>query len=40
MKYAKVVQGRFLERPNRFVAHVEIEGQTEKCHVKNTGRWC
>lgn len=38
MKYAKVVQGRFLERPNRFVAHVEIEGQTEKCHVKNTGR--
>lgn len=38
MKYEKVVQGRFLERPNRFAAHVEIEGGIEKCHVKNTGR--
>ena len=30
--------GVFLARPNRFVAHVEIDGVTEICHVKNTGR--
>ena len=30
--------GRFLARPNRFIAHVEIDGQTEVVHVKNTGR--
>ncbi len=30
--------GRFLARPNRFIAHVEIGGQTELVHVKNTGR--
>lgn len=33
-----MVPGRFLSRPNRFIAHVEINGQTEVCHVKNTGR--
>jgi sugar fermentation stimulation protein A len=33
-----MVEGRFLRRDNRFVAHVEIEGQEEVCHVKNTGR--
>jgi len=33
-----MVQGRFLARPNRFIAHVEIDGQKEICHVKNTGR--
>jgi sugar fermentation stimulation protein A len=33
-----MVQGRFLARPNRFIAHVQIGGQTEICHVKNTGR--
>lgn len=38
MKYENVVQGRFVSRPNRFVAHVEINGQEEVCHVKNTGR--
>ena len=38
MKYAKMVAGRFLARPNRFIAHVEIDGRTEICHVKNTGR--
>lgn len=31
-------RGRFLSRPNRFIAHIEIDGQTEICHVKNTGR--
>lgn len=38
MKYRKMVPGHFLARPNRFIAHVEIDGKTEICHVKNTGR--
>lgn len=33
-----MVPGVFLSRPNRFVAHVQIDGKTEVCHVKNTGR--
>ena len=33
-----MVSGIFLARPNRFIAHVEIDGRTEVCHVKNTGR--
>ena len=38
MRYENIVKGRFLARPNRFVAHVEIDGREEICHVKNTGR--
>lgn len=38
MKYTDMIPGIFLARPNRFIAHVEIEGQTEVVHVKNTGR--
>ena len=38
MRYGKMVEGRFLERPNRFIAHIEIDGQVQVCHVKNTGR--
>lgn len=38
MQYANMVPGRFLARPNRFVAHVEIDGNVEIVHVKNTGR--
>ena len=38
MKYANMIPGIFLARPNRFIAHVEIHGQTEIVHVKNTGR--
>ena len=38
MHYSEVKQGRFLSRPNRFIAHVEMDGKTEICHVKNTGR--
>lgn len=38
MKYTDIKKGIFLERPNRFIALVEIEGQIEKVHVKNTGR--
>lgn len=38
MKYQKILPGVFLDRPNRFTAHVEVEGKLEVCHVKNTGR--
>ena len=38
MKYNQVVSGTFLQRPNRFIARVEINGKEEICHVKNTGR--
>ncbi len=38
MKYENIVRATFLERPNRFIARVEIEGQRETVHVKNTGR--
>jgi len=38
MRYTRVIAGTFLARPNRFIAHVDIEGQMEICHVKNTGR--
>ena len=38
MEYGKMVKGSFLARPNRFIAHVDIGGREEVCHVKNTGR--
>lgn len=38
MKYERIIEGRFLSRPNRFVAYVDIGGKREKAHVKNTGR--
>lgn len=38
MQYRKVIPGRFINRPNRFIAHVEIDGREETVHVKNTGR--
>ncbi len=38
MQYQNIVEGKFLDRPNRFIAHVEIEGKVETVHVKNTGR--
>ena len=38
MRYHAVSQGRFLDSPNRFIAHVELGGETVVCHVKNTGR--
>ena len=38
MRYDNMVPGTFLARPNRFIAHVEIGGQQEVVHVKNTGR--
>lgn len=38
MKYNGIVEGKFIRRDNRFIAQVEINGNVEICHVKNTGR--
>ena len=38
MRYGKIVQGKFISRPNRFIANVEVDGQPQVVHVKNTGR--
>ena len=38
MRYSNIIRGLFLDRPNRFIAHAEIEGKKETVHVKNTGR--
>ena len=38
MQYENMVQGTFIKRPNRFIAHIVIGGKEEICHVKNTGR--
>ena len=38
MRYSNIYKGKFIERPNRFIAICEIEGKEEICHVKNTGR--
>ena len=38
MRYANMLPGIFRNRPNRFIAHVEIDGKEQVVHVKNTGR--
>lgn len=38
MKYDRIRKAVFIERPNRFIAHVDLEGKRETVHVKNTGR--
>lgn len=38
MTYTNIIPGIFLSRPNRFIAKVDIGGQEETVHVKNTGR--
>lgn len=38
MHYKNILPGSFCARPNRFIAHIEINGKEEICHVKNTGR--
>lgn len=38
MKYENIKEAVFIERPNRFIANVCIDGKEEKVHVKNTGR--
>ena len=38
MKYNNIWEGQFESRPNRFIAYVNMDGKSEKVHVKNTGR--
>ena len=38
MKYKKVLRAKFIARPNRFIAYVEVDDKIETVHVKNTGR--
>lgn len=38
MEYKNIKHGKFISRPNRFIANVETGGKTEIVHVKNTGR--
>ena len=38
MTYQDIHAARFLARPNRFIAQVELDGAVETVHVKNTGR--
>ena len=37
MKYENIVEGKFINRPNRFIAYVEVADRMETVHVKNTG---
>ena len=38
MRYREIIEGRFIDRPNRFIAHVLVNGVEETVHVNNTGR--
>lgn len=38
MKYDNILPAKFISRPNRFIAEIEVEGKCEISHVKNTGR--
>lgn len=38
MRYGDIVTAEFIERPNRFIAYVNLYGERTKVHVKNTGR--
>ena len=38
MRYDNTMKATFLRRPKRFIAHIEVDGREEVCHVKNTGR--
>ena len=38
MQYPNIFPAKFISRPNRFIAHVEVDGREEIVHVKNTGR--
>ena len=38
LRYENIKSGKFIDQPNRFIAHVEIDGKPETVHVKNTGR--
>ena len=38
MQYPNITKAKFIARPNRFIAQVDVDGHTETVHVKNTGR--
>lgn len=38
MQYDNMIPAIFLDRPNRFIANIEIDGLRQVAHVKNTGR--
>ncbi len=38
MRYKQIIRGKFKNRPNRFIANIEVDGKLETVHVKNTGR--
>ena len=38
MQYPNITKAKFIDRPNRFIAHVTVDGHDETVHVKNTGR--
>lgn len=38
MKYHNITPANFISRPNRFIAHVDVDGVDTVVHVKNTGR--
>ena len=38
MRYSNIVEAKFISRPNRFIANVELDGKELVVHVKNTGR--
>lgn len=38
MKYNNITKAKFISRPNRFIALVNLNGEETVCHVKNTGR--
>lgn len=38
MKYNNIKKAKFINRSNRFIANIEVDGKVEVCHVKNTGR--
>jgi sugar fermentation stimulation protein A len=38
MKYQHVTAAAFIDRPNRFIAHADVNGYVETVHVKNAGR--
>ena len=38
MRYPNIIKAEFIDRPNRFIAHVMVNGHVETVHVKNTGR--
>lgn len=38
LEIGKIERGKFIDRPNRFIAEVEIDGKSESCHVHDSGR--